>query len=48
MIEKEKGFVKEIIIVALAILALAYFNIDIQVVAAYIKMVFAWIINLFN
>ena len=48
MRNNQEGFVKEIIVVSIAILILAYFNIDIQVAAAYIKSSFSWIINLFN
>jgi len=36
-LESQKGLIKEILIVAIVILILAYFNIDIQVAAEYIK-----------
>jgi len=39
-IESQKGLIKEVLIVAIAILILAYFNIDIQVASEYIKSFF--------
>ena len=46
--KREKAFIKEIIVVAVAILILAYFNIDIQTVAQYIKDFINWVLNLFK
>ena len=45
-VRKENGFIKEIIVVAIAILILGYLNIDVQTAAAYIKTFISWIINL--
>ena len=44
----ERGFIKEVIVIIVAILILAWFNIDIQTAADYIKSVFYFIISLFK
>jgi len=46
MREKEKGFVKEILIIALAIVVLSKLGIDVDVLARKIEGVFNWFMSL--